>query len=177
MVGRGTTITCPTCGKSYTLTELGTLEASDGNTEFTHIPDWYAWERDQVRQEILDGSYKLDLDVKIGMMVDTKHIYMVGDGHMTHDPVNGFTINGCDGKLEYAQKPQASYGLYADYYWYEIADMICIGNNDVLYYCFPKESGDVVAKTRLAAEEMYKLYKGRRQRPSEKQVAPATKTE
>ena len=40
--------------------------------------------------------------------------------------------------------------------------MICIGDNDRLYYCFPKE-GDVVAKSRLAVEEMYKLYKaGRR---------------
>ena len=177
MEGRGIHLTCHGCGKKYELTPIGEMKALQGQTEFTHIPDWYAWERDQVRQEILEGSYKLDLDVKIGMMVDTRHIYMVGDGHLTHDPVNGFRITGCGGKLEYAQKPQASYGLYADYYWYEIADMICIGNNDALYYCFPKESGDVVAKTRLAAEEMYKLYKGRRQRPSEKQVAPATKEE
>ena len=39
--------------------------------------------------------------------------------------------------------------------------MIGIGNQDVLYFCFPKNCGDVVAKTRLATEEMYKLYKGR----------------
>ena len=39
--------------------------------------------------------------------------------------------------------------------------MICIGNHDALYYCFPKD-GDVVAKTRLAAEELYKLKKRRK---------------
>ena len=39
--------------------------------------------------------------------------------------------------------------------------MICIGNNDVLYYCFPKNAGDVVAKTRMATEELYKLKKKR----------------
>ena len=39
----------------------------------------------------------------------------------------------------------------------EIGDMICIGNSQVLYYCFPTEGKDVVAKTRLAAEELYKL--------------------
>ena len=38
--------------------------------------------------------------------------------------------------------------------------MICVGNNDVMYYCFPK-GGDVVAKTRMATEEMYTLYKTR----------------
>lgn len=69
---------------------------------------------------------------------------------------------------------QACYGLYADYYWYEIADVVCIGNNDVLYYCFPRKSGDIVAKTRLATEEMYKLYKSRKQRPGLKEVATAT---
>ena len=39
--------------------------------------------------------------------------------------------------------------------------MICIGNKDALYYCFPK-GGDVVAKTRLAAEELYKMKKIRK---------------
>ena len=40
--------------------------------------------------------------------------------------------------------------------------MVCIGDQNVLYYCFPKGAGDIVAKTRLAAEELYKLKKRRR---------------
>ena len=104
--------------------------------------------------------------------VDTKHIYMVGQGHLIHD-VNGFTLTGCDGKLHYTQKPLSCYSLYADYYWYEIADMICIGNDDTLYYCFPQDGGDVVAKTRLAVEEMYKLYKGK-VLPPRQESAPQT---
>ena len=160
MEGKGTGLTCHHCGKHYELTPLGQLQASDGKTEFTHIPDWSDWQRQQVRQEILDGTYKLDVDVDIAMMVDFKAIYMVGQGHLTHD-LEGFYLTGCDGRLEYRQKPQACYGLYADYYWYEIADVICIGDNDKLYYCFPK-GGDVVAKTRMATEEMYKLYKARK---------------
>jgi 1-acyl-sn-glycerol-3-phosphate acyltransferase len=160
MEGKGTGLTCHHCGKHYELTPLGQLQASDGKTEFTHIPDWSDWQRQQVRQEILDGTYHLDVDVDIAMMVDFKAIYMVGQGHLTHD-LEGFHLTGCDGRLEYRQKPQACYGLYADYYWYEIADVICIGDNDKLYYCFPK-GGDVVAKTRMATEEMYKLYKARK---------------
>ena len=67
------------CGKRWEMDELGVLHAKEGETEFSHIPDWYAWEREQVRREILEGTYKLDVDVKIGMLVDTKNIYMVGD--------------------------------------------------------------------------------------------------
>ena len=157
--GAGITLTCHNCGKVYTLTEYGALEAEDA--AFTHIPDWYAWQRQQVRQELEDGTYRLDVDVEIGVMVDYNAIYMVGDGHLIHD-ADGFRLTGCDGKLNYEQGPLACYGLYADYYWYEIGDMICIGNHDALYYCFPKGSGDVVAKTRIAAEELYKLKKRRK---------------
>ena len=159
MEGRGIHLTCKSCGKKYELTPIGKLKALEGDTEFPHIPDYYKWEREQVRQEILDGTYRMEADVKIGMMVDFKSIYMVGEGKLTHD-LNGFKLTGCDGKLNYEQKPLNCYGLYADYYWYEIADVICIGNNERLYYCFP-QGGDVVAKTRMATEEMYKLYKSR----------------
>jgi hypothetical protein len=39
--------------------------------------------------------------------------------------------------------------------------VICIGNKDALYYCFPKD-GTSVAKTRMATEELYKMKKVRR---------------
>ncbi len=160
MVSSGTTISCKHCGKAWELQPDGSLKALDGDTRFGHIPDWYAWERSQVRQQILDGTYSLDTDVDIAMLVDFKAIYRVGSGHLRHD-LTGFHLVGCQGQLEYHQKPLTCYGLYADYLWYEIADTICIGNNDQLYYCFPK-GGDVVAKTRMATEEMYKLYKSRK---------------
>ena len=159
-LGKGTKFTCRACGKTYTLTEYGELEAEDGEAAFTHIPEWYDWQRQVVRKQLQEGEYRLETDVQIGMMVDYKAIYMVGQGKLIHD-AEGFTLTGCDGRLEYTQGPLASYSLYADYYWYEIGDVICIGNNDVLYYCFPKNCGDVVAKTRLATEELYKLKKRR----------------
>jgi hypothetical protein len=39
--------------------------------------------------------------------------------------------------------------------------VICIGTNDCLYYCFPKDTTPV-AKTRLAAEELYKIVKAKK---------------
>ena len=162
--GKGTRLICHHCGTEYELTELGYLASE--NPMFTHIPDWYRWQREEVRKELMDGTYKLDVDVDIAMMVNYNAIYMVGEGHLTHTN-EGFHLTGCDGKLDYTQNPLACYSLYSDYYWYEIADMICIGNQEALYYCFPKGSGDVVAKTRLAAEELYKLKKVRKPRTAQ----------
>ncbi len=161
--GKGIALTCQSCGKAYELTELGQLKAADGEAAFTHVPDWYAWQREEVRKELADGTYRLDTPVEIGMMVNYKAIYMVGQGRLTHDE-NGFHLTGCDGCLDYSQGPLANYGLYADYYWYEIGDVICIGNRDALYYCFPKQDHPV-AKTRIAAEELYKLKKRRPKQP------------
>ena len=156
MEGRGTALRCRCCGKRWELTETGFLRADDGEDLFDHVPDWYAWERKCVREELQSGSYRLDIPVEIRMLVDTKCLYTVGQGRLVHT-VDGFELTGCDGKLHYHHAPGASYSLYSDYYWYELGDMICIGDNKALYYCFPLEGGDVVAKTRLAAEELYKL--------------------
>ena len=159
--GKGTRLTCHACGKSWTLSELGELESDEGETRFSHIPDWYAWERGEVRRELSEGTYRLDCEVEIGMLVDFKAIYMIGPGRLVHDE-SGFTLTGADGKLCFTRPAKQSYSLYADYYWYELGDMICIGDTETQYYCFPK--GPVpVAKARLAAEELYKLC--RRSKP------------
>lgn len=155
MLGKGIHLTCENCGGKWELTPLGELKSVSGKTTFSHIPDWYKWERKCVREELENETYKLETDVKISMMVDYKAIYNVGEGKLIHNN-NGFNLTGCNNKLKYEQSPLSSYGLYADYYWYQIADVICIGNKDVLYYCFPKENISV-AKARMATEELYKL--------------------
>ena len=157
MDGKGTTLTCHACGKIYELDTLGKLHATEGETEFPHIPDWYEWEREEVKKEILDGTYSLDIDVDIIIMTDYKALYRVGEGRLTHS-TEGFRLTGCDGKIDYTQPTRFSHSLNADYLWYEIGDVICIGDADRSFYCFPK-SGDVVAKTRLATEELYKMAK------------------
>lgn len=157
MIGKGIHLICNQCDKKYELTQNGFIKAIDGKTEFSHIPDWFKWQREEVKKEIESKSYKLEVPVDIYMMVNTKAIYKVGDGILQHNN-NGFVLDGINGKLHYEQKPKSSYSLYSDYYWYEIGDVICIGNMKTLYYCFPKTNDDVVAKTRLATEELYKLF-------------------
>lgn len=158
MLGKGIYLVCGECGKQYALEENGQMKALKGETEYPHIPDWYRWERQCVREELEAGSYLLDIPVDICALVDMKSLCRIGEGQLVHNK-EGFHLTGCEGRLDYRQKPSESYSLYADYYWYELGDMICIGNNKILYYCFPKIKGDVVAKTRLACEELYKMKK------------------
>jgi len=113
------------------------------------------------------------------MQVDMRAVYRVGVGRLHHDK-DGFHLSGCTDasgqpQLDYRQKPLASYSLYSDYYWYEIGDMICIGDTKTLYYCFPQIDHDVVAKTRLAAEELYDIvHKQKNASRRERKAAKAT---
>lgn len=162
MEGKGIHLTCHACGRQWEMDEFGQLHALEGETEYPHIPDWYTWERECVRKELEDGTYLLDTDVQIGIQVNLDGICMIGTGHLTHD-ANGFHLTGADGQLDYTQSPVAAHTLYADYYWYEIGDVIGIGNNEFSYFCFP--GADVsVTKARLATEELYKLQKAARRR-------------
>ena len=157
MKGEGITLTCSACHKAYEMDEYGRMRAKDGKTEFAHIPDWYRWERECVRKELAEHRYRLDTEVDIGILVDYKALYMVGEGRLVHDE-NGFVLTGCDGRLAYTQSPICAHSLNTDYFWYEMGDVICIGNQERLYYCFPRK-GCPVAKARLAAEELYKMKK------------------
>ena len=167
MNASGISIRCEECGSTWELTELGKMEfKGDAPARtaapklFDHIPDWFKWERECVRKELEEGTYSLDVPVHIYMIVDNKAFYEVGDGRLTHSE-EGFHLTGCNGKLDFTQKPLASYSVNSDYFYYEIGDMISIGDKNGLFYCFPPADVDVVAKTRLAAEELYKIKKNK----------------
>lgn len=157
MKGTGTKIVCNSCNASYEMDEYGQMkplfEADD--FQFAHIPDWYKWQRECVRDEIANGTYSLNTEVDIKVLYDFNAVYEIGEGRLVHN-LDGFSLESSDGKLSYTQSSKLSYSLYSDYFWYEIGDMICIGDSKMLYYCFPKSDDVVVAKARLATEELFK---------------------
>ena len=160
MEGKGIKLTCHSCGKRWEMNEYGQLAAIGAETEYSHIPDWYTWQRECVRKELEDGTYLLDTEVDIAIQVNLDSVCNIGKGHLTHD-LNGFRLTGADGKLDYKQSPVFTHTLYSDYYWYEIGDVIGIGNNEFYYFCFPKANASVT-KARLATEELYKMKKSKR---------------
>ncbi len=159
--GKGTHLTCHACGKSYELTEYGELKATEGETAFSFVSDWYAWEEDEVKREIAEGDYALDIPVDIAMIVNTKKMYFVGDGRLTQTVEDGLRLTGCDGALDYTQKPLATYDLNVDYNFYEIGDVISLGDMQALYYCYPKDQSVPVTKARFAAREIYRIHKAK----------------
>ena len=158
MKGEGTTLTCGACGKTWEMTELGELRALEGETEFSHIPDWFEWERANVRREIEEGRYFFEDEVDVYSLPSCMRFQHVGRAKLTHGP-DGFTVEG-----EYEGKPYrihrsvaGMYGVHVeyDYCYVRPDDCIDISTDKDSLYCYPTKN-DVVTKLSFATEELYR---------------------
>ena len=156
MRGKGIHLECTVCGVKYTLDEFGALVNEGGETKIASVPEWYKWERAEARRELESGEYGVSFPAKIFAAVDTKGLYYIGEGEFSHGE-SGFSVKTDDGELDYRQKPTATYSVNADFLWYELGDIISVGDSECLFYCLPLTDGVSVAKIRLAAEEAYKI--------------------
>lgn len=162
MESKGAVLRCNACGKEFVMDEYGALHAKEGDTPFSHIPDWFAWESECAKAEVEGGRYYQESDTQIMMAVDFKAIYDIGKGRLVHDE-NGFHLYDACGKLLYEHAPLTSHSVCADFYWYEKGDVIGIGTKDTTYYCLLDDAFKV-AKMRHGAEELYQKLRPRREK-------------
>ena len=169
MESSGITLRCKACGKEWTMTELGELEASDGETEFSHIPDWYEWERENVRLEVTENRYSTgDLPVTVESLPNARGYIKLGSGTMTHD-MNGFsvTVTGEDGTVFTMEKSVPSlYSCHIEYeYLFSHGDCVDLNTLDDTWYIYPRDCEFSVTKIALATEELYYEHRRRAGRP------------
>lgn len=156
--GIGTKLVCHACNKEWELTELGFMKATDGETEFDHIPDWYEWQRECVRREIEAGKFEINAPVNVYAAVDTKSLYTLGKGEISYD-MDGIHMTAYDGKLQFYKKSLSMHAIGADLHCQDVGDVICFGDHNVTYLALPYEAPHLVVKARLASEEIYKILK------------------
>ena len=160
MNSKGAEIFCEECGKRWTLLEDGNLQANEGETEFNHIPDWFAWERSEVRRQVENGSYHFEDKVDVYSLPRCWRFLHLGDATLTHDVNDGFVLTGHyrgkDYKIE--RKPLGQIGLHIeyDYCYIKPFDCVDISTDKDSFYCFPTKQ-NVVTKLSFATEEIYRL--------------------
>ena len=158
MDSKGTKLFCKACGHTWEYSELGELEAVEGETYFSHIPDWYEWERDNVCKEVEAGTYHFEAEVHTSMMPKDKFVPL-GNGHLVHD-MNGFKLTGeFEGeKYEIILPAGSTYGVHIEYeYLGKYGDCVDLNTLDNTYYVYPHGEDFAVTKFSLATEELYKF--------------------
>jgi ribosomal protein S27AE len=162
MASRGTQLYCEKCGKAWEMDELGLLHAQSGETEFSHIPDWYEWERANVRREVEAGTYSSgELPVTVDSLPNAKKFIRLGEGTLVHD-MAGFTVRGTDFDGEPFEMVKPVPSLYSCHIEYEylgrFGDCVDLNTLEDTWYIYPHDCKFSVTKMALATEELYFAY-------------------
>ncbi len=157
MTSSGITLTCKHCGKSWEMTPLGELRATEGETEFAHIPDWYEWERANVRREVAEGSYSTGLlPVIVRTLPNVRH-HLLGKGTLVHD-MTGFHVKGFDkdgDPFEENISVPERYSCHVEYDYHKYGDCLDVSTLHDTWFLSPQTRRFALTKIALATEELY----------------------
>jgi len=159
MASSGVSLSCRACGKSWEMSEYGELEAPDGETEFSHIPDWYEWERQNVRRQVADGAYCFETSVRVESLPNAKKFVVFEDaGRLTHN-ADGFRLSGVYGGevFEISWTPLMMHSCHIEYDYMGRGDCIDLNTTDDTFYLFPEDCDFAVTKIALATEELHRM--------------------
>jgi 1-acyl-sn-glycerol-3-phosphate acyltransferase len=160
MSSEGAELFCTECGKRWHLCEDGSLKALEGETEFSHIPDWFEWERSEVRAQIERGEYTFEDDVEVYSLPRCYKYEPLGFGKLTHDPEHGFVLTGHYRGKDYRiqRTPLQTNSLHVEYDFLRIKpfDLVDISTENDSFYCYTTKK-DVITKLAFATEEIYKI--------------------
>ena len=158
MDSKGTEIFCTHCGKRWNLNEDGTLTVIGGPTKSTHIPDWFLWEKEEVKKQIQDGTYSFEDEVEVFSLPRCWTFEKLGNAKVTHDIENGFTLKGFYRDQEYLinRQPLEMNSLHVEYDYCYIKPFDCfdISTENDSFYCYPTKQ-NVITKLAFATEEIY----------------------
>lgn len=156
----GTELFCTACGKRWEMDELSDLHATSGETEFAHIPDWYEWQRANVRREVEAGTYSITCPVGVESLPNAHGYINIGSGTLTHD-MDGFAVrvSGDYGTFEMVKPVPSLYSCHIEYnYLGKYGDCVDLNTLDDTWYCYPRDCDCSVTKMALATEELYQNH-------------------
>jgi len=156
---------CKHCGKKWEYSTLGELKAVEGETEFSHIPDWYEWERQNVRKEVEAGKYYFESEVHVDALPNADKFIHLGKAKLIHD-MNGFHLEGYyeenDEHYSLDIPSSTTYSVHIEYeYLGKFGDCVDLNTLDDTLYVYPECEKFAVTKISLATEEIYKFLTNR----------------
>jgi 1-acyl-sn-glycerol-3-phosphate acyltransferase/DNA-directed RNA polymerase subunit RPC12/RpoP len=165
MSSKGAEIFCTECGKRWTLKEDGELRANEGETEFKRVPDWFLWQREQVKAEILRGEYSFLDEVDVYSQPRCWRFEHLGAATLSHDPEDGFVLRGEHNGSPYLihRAPIQNNSLHIEYDWCYVKPFDCVdvSTETDSFFCYPKQE-NVVTKLAFATEILYEIHMERK---------------
>lgn len=153
----GTKLWCNCCKKTWEMDEYGELHALEGETEFSHIPDWSNWERACVREEIENGTYYFEDEVRVETLPGSWKFYKQGMGKLIQTPEETRVECHYYGEPYVLRRSAKSLeSMHIEYDYLGRGDCVDISIPDDSFWCYLTKR-DAITKLSFATEEIHKL--------------------
>lgn len=155
MNSEGSKLWCAHCGSKWTMDTLGELTHDKSGTR-VHIPDWYEFERENVRREIENGTYGFSAQAIVDSLPNAKGYIRLGSAQLSHG-MDGFSLEGnFDGEpFSLKKTPMSMYSCHIEYEYEGNGDGLDLSTLDDTYYIYPQTKQWSATKVALATEELY----------------------
>lgn len=149
MVSSRNLLKCSYCSKEWAMDEYGQLAATQGKTEFSHIPDWYQFQKDEVKKQLAAGQYRFNGKVRIEAMPSEKGFVDLGTGLLVQgEQEMVLTIADTGQKIVFPHRNV----LHVEYNYRGKGDCIVLSTSECCYYLYPLASECNVTKVQFAVE-------------------------
>lgn len=169
MSSDGADIFCTHCNARWRMSAYGKLmrvhdddpdifSVNTVNEPFSHIPDWYEWERQCVIDDIDNGTYSLDTEVHIEALPNAVNFIDMGEGRLIHNKDGFKLIFGEEsGEEPLIFPPAATLSVHTEYNYRNWGQCITLSTLDNTYFLFPRKEDFNATKIQFAAEYLYEL--------------------
>ncbi len=154
---------CRHCGSEWTMSTLGELTHT-ATGETLHTPDWYDYERANVRREIEAGTYGFSAQAVVDSLPSADGYIRLGTAQLSHG-MDGFRLEGNFGGKPFLleKKPLSMYSCHIEYEYEGNGDGIDLSTLTDTYYIYPQTQDWSATKVALATEELF-LYHARQKK-------------
>ncbi len=152
---------CNHCGVTYDYLENGRLECTNAEAKFEYISKWYKWEKECVKNEVINGTYHFEDEVRVEKLMGAGigFVPLEGRHYLTHDIKEGFVVKGIDNDFIHHRSSLLSYAIHIEYDYIGRGAMLELADNKDTYFIYPLNKPKNLTKIHFAVEHIYDLMK------------------
>lgn len=161
MSSEGHLLKCNHCGITYDYLENGEISCINDKSRFTRISDWYKWEKECTKKEVLEGIYHFEDDVRVEKLMgaDIGFVPLEGSYHLTHDIKEGIIVKGIDNDFIFKRSSLQSYAIHIEYNYEDRGAFLELADAHDTYFIYPLNKANNLTKIHFAVEHIYDLLK------------------
>ena len=170
MSSEGNFLKCDHCGVTYEYLENGQLKCVNAETKFDWPSKWYYWEKECVKQEVLNGTYHFEDDVRVERLegVGVGFVSLEGKFHLTHSINDGISCVGDN--FDFHRSSLQSYAIHIEYNYKGRGAFIELSTQTETYFVYPLSCPHGITKVHFAVEHIYNYLKNDMRKEEDKNI-------